>query len=118
MKWLLALLLVAVCVVGFSPVMAQEMMCPGHEGNTIASLAECVSHAASEGHITNAGIAKSLLAKLNAAQSALDRGQPSVAINTLEAFIREVQAQAGKHIHLEHAGHMVEHARRVIAALG
>jgi hypothetical protein len=35
----------------------------------------------------------------------------------LQAFIQNVEAQAGKHIVAEHAGHLVEHATMVIAAL-
>ena len=84
---------------------------------TIASLATCVENAASQGIITSQGVAHSLLAKLDAAQAAVDRGQTSVAINNLEAFINEVQAQAGKHIDAMHAQHMVMHAQLVIQAL-
>ena len=89
-----------------------------HTGTTIASLHHCVGHAYDMGHITNKGVANSLLAKLDAAQAALDRGQPGVAVNLLHAFINEVNAQAGKHIVADHAGHLVEHARNVITALG
>jgi hypothetical protein len=85
---------------------------------TIASLTTCVEHASSQGLITSQGVANRLLAKLNAAQAALDRGQTSVAINELQAFIHEVQAQAGKHIDSMHAQHMVMHAQVVIQALG
>ena len=84
---------------------------------TIASLTTCVEHAASQGLITSQGVANSLLAKLDAAQAAVDRGQTSVAINELQAFINEVQAQAGKHIDSMHAQHMVMHAQLVIQAL-
>ena len=84
---------------------------------TIASLATCVEHAASEGLINNQGVTNSLLAKLDAAQAAQDRGQIGTAINLLEAFIHEVQAQAGKHIDQTHAQHMVMHAQMVINAL-
>ena len=84
---------------------------------TIASLEACVKHAAQQGFIDNQGITNSLLAKLDAAQAALDRGQTPVAINSLQAFINEVQAQAGKHIEQPHAGHLVEHAQMVIQAL-
>jgi hypothetical protein len=85
---------------------------------TIAALTTCVEHAVSQGLITSQGVANSLLAKLNAAQAAQDRGQTSVAINDLQAFINEVQAQAGKHIDAMHAQHMVVHAQVVIQALG
>jgi hypothetical protein len=84
---------------------------------TISSLRACVQHAADEGFIDNQGVTNSLLAKLDAAQAALDRGQTGVAINLLNAFIHEVQAQAGKHIQQEHAQHLVMHAQLVIQAL-
>jgi len=112
-------LLMALSLMAVGSVMGQDsqMACLGHDGNTIASLRLCVSHAVSDGHITNQGIAKSLFAKLDAAQAAVNRGQAAVAVNNLHSFINEIQAQAGKHIHAEHAMHMVEHAQRVIAAL-
>ena len=84
---------------------------------TISSLTACVQHAAAEGFIDNQGVTNSLLAKLDAAQAAQDRGQTETAINLLGAFIHEVQAQAGKHIEQEHAQHLVEHAQLVILAL-
>ena len=90
--------------------------CP-HDTGTVQGLRDCVTHAASEGHIDNPGVAKSLLAKLDAAQAAVDRDQPAVAINNLQAFIREVQAQSGKHIDAEHAGHLAAHATGLIEAL-
>ncbi|MBM3237607.1 hypothetical protein FJZ31_15060 [Candidatus Poribacteria bacterium] len=80
---------------------------------TVQALKECVKHASEEGHIDNSGITKSLLAKLDAAESAVKKNQLSAAINMLEAFIHEVEAQAGKHIEEQHAQHMVEHAERV-----
>ncbi len=84
---------------------------------TISSLRTCVLHAAGEGFIDNQGVTKGLLAKLDAAQAALDRGQTGAAINLLNAFIHEVQAQAGKHIQQEHAQDLVMHAQLVIQAL-
>ena len=84
---------------------------------TISSLTACVQHAAAEGFIDNQGVTNSLLAKLDAAQAAQDRGQAGTAINLLDAFIYEVQAQAGKHIEATHAEHMVMHAQMVIQAL-
>jgi hypothetical protein len=100
------------------PTAQAQQMCPGGMMPTIASLEDCVTHCLNMGHIDNAGIANSLLAKLNAAQAAEDRGQTSVAISILEAFINEVTAEAGKHIDTMHADHMVMHAEAVIAALG
>ena len=113
-------LIMALSFMAVSSVLGQdsEMSCPGHGGTTIASLRECVTHALSDGHITNQGVANSLFAKLDAAQAASDRGQVSVAVNKLGSFINEVLAQAGKHIHAEHALHMIEHTQRIITALG
>ncbi|HEX2910888.1 MAG TPA: hypothetical protein VH186_08790 [Chloroflexia bacterium] len=98
------------------PTLAADMPMCDHQA-TIASLQECVTHAYQMGHIDNKGIANSLHSKLNAAQAALDRGQPEVAANLLIAFINEVQAQAGKHIIAEHAQHLVMHAQLVLGAL-
>jgi hypothetical protein len=98
------------------PAQAQPMdECP-HEA-TIQSLRMCVQHAAELGHIDNQGVTTSLLAKLNAAQAAVDRGQNAVAIDILEAFVREVRAQSGTHILQEHAEHLLMHAQAVIEAL-
>ena len=100
----------------FSTARAQTTDECGH-GTTIASLVTCVEQGAQQGFINNQGVAKSLLAKLDAAQAAEDRGQTATAINLLGAFIHEVQAQAGKHIAQPHADHMVMHAQMVIRAL-
>lgn len=110
---LLAMLTVALAAPTFA---SEEHMC-AHDMNTVESLHHCVHHALEMGHITNAGVANALQAKLDGAQAALDRGQPDVAINQLNAFVNQVQAQAGVHIDPMHAEHMVMHARMVIAAL-
>ena len=113
----LTLTLMVIGLVAPAPARAQPMDdCPPTP--TIQSLRTCVQHAADQGHIDNQGIAQSLIAKLDAAQAALDRGQTAVAVNTLEAFVRELDAQAGKHIVAEHAAHLRMHAQDVIAALG
>lgn len=116
-RLLLAVTLVGLCLAFYSPARASaQEMCADHEP-TIASLTMCVHHAASEGLIDNSGVATSLFATLDAAQAALNRGQTSVAVNLLQAFINEVQAQSGHHIDAMHAQHMIEHARMVIQAL-
>ena len=111
---LLTVVVLGVILAGPVPAQAQDMC--SHEP-TIQSLRECVQHAVMEGHIDDATIAQSLFAKLDAAQAALDRGQPAVALQILQAFIYEVQAQAGIHIDPQHAAHMIMHAQMVIAAL-
>lgn len=111
-------ILAVVSLLSITPAFASEAMdCP-HPEPTISALLECVAHAAGMGHIDNQGIANSLLAKLKGAQSALERGQAGVAMSKLEAFIHEVEAQAGKHIDAMHAEHMKMHAQEVIHALG
>jgi len=110
--------IVAVLLLLAAPAFAAENHTCDHNGTTIESLHHCVMHAYDMGHITNAGVRDSLLAKLDAAQAALDRGQPGVAVNLLHAFVNQLNAQAGKHIVADHAIHLVDHARNVITALG
>ncbi len=116
MKWLLVF--VTVCVVSLLaalPALAEETMpC---DQTTVQSLTDCVQHAADMGHIDNAGLVTSLLAKTSAAQAAVDRGDNATAVQILQAFILQVQAQAGQHIDAAHAAHMVTHAQNVIAML-
>jgi uncharacterized protein (DUF362 family) len=114
--FVMILAVLALTLVAVPPALAQEGGC-SHDETTVASLHHCVQHALAEGHIDNAGVAQSLLAKLNSAQAALERGQTKVAVNKLEAFIQEVAAQSGKHIVAEHAGHLLEHTRHVLEAL-
>jgi hypothetical protein len=114
---LVTLALIALGLAAPVPARAQEMdECP--HPPTIASLQTCVQHAADAGHIDNRGVARSLIAKLDAALAAFDREQGAVTVNTLEAFIHELDAQTGKHIGAEHASHLRQHAQDVIGALG
>ena len=109
-------LLVLLALVVAAPARAQAM---GHDPHpsTLAGLRLMVEHAHHHGHITNDGVAQSLLAKVNAAQAAVNRSQPAVAAAILQAFIREVEAQAGRHIVSDHADHLVMHTRGVSAVL-
>ncbi len=117
MKTIFAILiLVALSLVAVAPMHAQDATCPD-AGATLADLRACVLHAAEMGHIDNAGITQSLLAKIDAAQAAVDRGETAVAIYQLEAFIQAVEAQSGNHIDAEHAAHMIRHAYTVINVL-
>lgn len=100
-----------------TPVLASDGHDCVHEP-TLQALRDCVVHAAHAGHIDNQGVTQSLLAKLDAAQAALDRGQPAVAVNNLKAFVRAVEAQSGQHIVAEHAAHLAMHAQQVIDTLG
>ncbi len=107
-------IMLGVATVG--PTAAQEMsMCP-HEA-TLQSLQACVQHAREQGHIDNQGVTRSLLAKLDAAAAAVERDQPAAAVDILEAFVSQLEAQDGKHIVAPHAGHLQMHAQMVIDAL-
>jgi hypothetical protein len=110
-------ILVIVSLLSVTPVFASDGEECTHPEHTIQSLRDCVVHATEMGHIDNQGIANSLLVKLDAAQAAFGRGQTRVAVAKLEAFIHEVEAQAGKHIEAMHAEHMIMHAKEVIQAL-
>ena len=109
----LALNLLAVGATNAAAVAMDEC---SHEA-TIAALRECLEHAAHHGHIDNAWVAASLLAKIDAAAAAEERGQPAVAARSLAALTRELAAQDGKHVAAPHAGHLIAHAELVLAAL-
>lgn len=112
---LIPLLVVALSLLFSGRALAADMeMCATP---TIPALQMCVAHATEMGAIDNSGVAQSLVAKLDAAQAALDRGQPAVAINNLNALIQEVRAQSGQHIEAEHATHLITHTQHVIDAL-
>lgn len=114
----IALTMVVLSLIAARPVLAQaEDTCP-HDTPTVQSLRVCVQHASDHGFIDNPGVVQSLLAKLNAAQGAVDRDQPLVAVNILKAFVREVKAQSGQHIDSTHAEHLLEHVQLVLQALG
>jgi hypothetical protein len=117
-KLLLVLSVVAMLSLLAAPALAAGEMTCEHTGTTIESLHHCVMHAYDANYITGKGVANSLMAKLDAAQAALDRGQTGAAVNLLHAFVNGVNAQSGKHIDAEHAGHQVTHAQHVIVALG
>jgi len=97
---------------------SEEMDCDHSMDHTmVESLYHCVHHAAEMGHITNVGVANSLLVKIAAADDARVRQKTNAAVRILQAFINEVEAQAGVHIFPMHAAHMVWHAEQIIDAL-
>lgn len=65
---------------------------------TIASLQGAVRALVVSGDIEEAGVATSLLQKLDAADAAIGRGNVNVARNVLDAFISEVEAQRDQRI--------------------
>jgi 2',3'-cyclic-nucleotide 2'-phosphodiesterase (5'-nucleotidase family) len=82
---------------------------------TVQSLKASVNRFYKEGKIDNRGIYVSLLANLDVAQIALDKGKTKVAIGALEAFILQVKAQSGKHIKASAANLLITDAKWVIA---
>lgn len=117
-RWLLVMTVVALSLLAVSPVLAREEMGCAHDETTIASLRECVLHARKMGHIDSDQMAQNLLKKLDKAQTSLDSGKVSSAIDKLQDFVETVQEQSGEHIDPEHAEHLIHHAHLVIAALG
>ena len=68
----------------------------------------------------DAKIAGSLLAKVEAALSALEKGTPNaetVAINNLNALVNQVEAQTDKKITAEVAAEIIQNANDIIAEL-
>ena len=63
------------------------------------------------------GLRQSLLAKLNAALAALERGRVKTARNILNAFINEVKAQSGKKLTEEQADVLMDVALAVLGSL-
>ena len=116
-------IIVVLALMGFSLAFATQALAQTehacqHDSFTIVSIHHCISHAVEMGHIDNAGIAQSLLAKVDSGQAAADRGQTGVAVNLLKALVHEVEAQSGKHIETEHSIHLVDHINMVIEMLG
>lgn len=83
---------------------------------TIASTRDHLYRMERMGWITSNKL-HSLEVKLNAAEAALMRGQPYVAVNDLQAFIHEAEAQTGKALNAEAAAHLIEDARWIIDSL-
>lgn len=84
---------------------------------TIDQLIELKHQFYQTGSIDNAGIVKSLDAKLNAAKAALERNQNETAKKILKAFVSEVSAQSGKHIKEEDASKLVMYAEAIIESI-
>jgi hypothetical protein len=61
------------------------------------------------------GLENALTAKVDTATAALERGQDNAAVNNLEAFINQVEAQSGKKIDEADAQILIDLANRIIA---
>lgn len=63
------------------------------------------------------GLKNSLVVKLEGAQEAIESEQQDVAINKLNAFINEVEAQSGKKLTEQQASSLVRNANCIIEFL-
>ena len=101
--------------------LAQVGMAFAHEEEkcemTLDTLVECVTHHWERGEIYNEGVYQSLIAKVNAAVDARDRGDIEAAANILSAFISEVEILKSTQIAPEAAEHMIAHAEEALENL-
>jgi len=84
---------------------------------TIDSLIASVNVFAGQNKIDDFNTVKSLLAKLNDARQAAQRGNQTTAINKLQEFIALVRAQSGRHITADAAQILIADAEYAIGTL-
>jgi hypothetical protein len=65
---------------------------------TSASVTQVIDDAQALGCIDNGGISNALRSKLAAAQAAMNAGHVQDAMDSLNSFLNQLHAQAGKHI--------------------
>ncbi len=85
---------------------------------TIQSLRDCVVHCFDTGYITSPRVETALLQLVDAAQTSASNGNTTAAANSLNAFVKLVQAQSGVSIDPMDASCLAMHAQMVIQALG
>ncbi len=93
---------------------------PGSPGNQLANLRELILYSIASGDIAPE-MEESLLAKVDAAIAALDRGDPpgvKLVLNDLKALVNQVEAQTDKKIETATAAEIIARANLIIAALG
>jgi 2',3'-cyclic-nucleotide 2'-phosphodiesterase (5'-nucleotidase family) len=99
---------------------AKKLTVDNYQLNTITAVATLESLTADltaffeAGDISNAGVFNSLLVKLQAAQSALARGQAGAAANEINAFINAVQAQSDKKVDIDAAMALISDAEWIL----
>jgi len=84
---------------------------------SVTGLIDAIDEGVENGSIDNRGIARSLIAKLEACQKKIGTGQNETAVNILYAFINQVRAQRGKHIQANFADELIERANSFIKDL-
>ena len=93
---------------------------PGSPYNQLLMLRALIVARIASGDIS-AGVGNSLLAKVDSAIAALDRGNPNdakVAMNVLKALVRQVEADPDEHIEPTTSAEIILRANRIIAELG
>ena len=85
---------------------------------TIGGMAKVISAFSASGDINSSGIVTALSSKLNVAQNFIDSGDNQTAINVMDAFIYQVQAQSGKHISTAAANALILDAQAVMNTVG
>ncbi len=81
---------------------------------TTTSMRQDINQLLASGAIKNAGIAKSLIAKLNAIEAARATGDCATAASIAQAFIHELQAQSGKGVAAAAASTLIADAQVLI----
>jgi hypothetical protein len=84
---------------------------------TIEELIATLDDYCEQGQIDNQGICNSLRKKLEKAQDYIVQGKANKAVQELQAFINEVEAQRGKHIVVEAADQLLTMAEQLIVQL-
>jgi hypothetical protein len=84
---------------------------------TVGSLITTVNGFVADGRINDSNTANGLLAKLNDAQDAIDKGKNNVAVNKLREFIDQANGRAGRSITPDAAQLLVTDAQYVIGTL-
>ena len=82
---------------------------------TTNSMRQAINQFLASGLIKNAGIANSLIAKLNAVDVARAIGDCITAANIAQAFIHELQAQVGKSVDAAAGSTLIADAKFLIA---
>lgn len=85
------------------------------DGTPVDTLQLAVQQYYENGEIMSAGVANSLISKLDAAETALARDRVNSAVRSLEAFIRYVEKQSGKQITPEAAAVLISGAQDLLA---
>jgi hypothetical protein len=85
---------------------------------TPGGIVNVINEDLASGCIDNSGDAQSLLAKVNSAQTLINRGQVQAAINTLTALLKELQGVAGQQISAACASALIADVEALLASLG